>query len=278
MGAVGEPSFRLELLPDEARDVLFACLRRDEAARACCVSPAWRLAFSTAAAAHLWAPLGDITFDAASFGPRRITEALVCGAAAKAGAELRSLSRVPCACLGVVPALTAAQPALRRVSVSDSIGLDITSQVGLALAAAAAVPELHFAFCCENVEFVNQTQPVRALLEHPHARLTGLWITADEAGLRYAGEVFGPDALDVLRAVEAALRTHCGCLRSLQVVLDFETPRATAEEDRAEVAAFAAALERCASLDHLCLGDVFEADAFEVVAQACARTAARCAR
>ena len=225
MGAVGEASFRMELLPDAARDALFAYLRRDEAARACCVSPAWRRAFSTASAAHLWAPLGDVTFDEASFGPRKITEEVVCGAATKAGAALRSLTRVPCGSLGAVPALAAAHPALQRVSVAGSVGLVFTRQVGLALAAAAAVPELHFAFCFENVEFVNQAQQVRELLEHPHARLTGLWLTAEEASLRYAGEVFGPPALDVLRAVEAAARAHSGCLRSLQVVLDFETRR-----------------------------------------------------
>jgi hypothetical protein len=266
-----EPSFRLELLPDAARDVLFAFLRRDEAARACCVGVAWRDAFSTAAVAHLWAPQGDVTFDAASFGPRQISEAVVRGAAAKAGAQLRSLTRVPCACLGVVPALAAAHPTLQRVSVADSVDLAFTDQVGLALAAAAAVPELHFSFCCENVEFVEQSQEVRALLQHPHARLTGLWVTADEASMRYATEVFGPDALGVLRAAEAVVRAHSGWLRSLHVVLDFETPRAEAEEDAAEVASFAAVLERCASLEYLCLGELFEADAFEVVAQACAR-------
>ena len=83
------PAFELQHLPEAARDVLFSFLRRDEAARACCVCAAWRRALS---APHLWSAL---TFDVASFGALQISEAVVRGAVAKAGAALRSLSHLP---------------------------------------------------------------------------------------------------------------------------------------------------------------------------------------
>ena len=111
--AVAQPLFKIELLPDAARDALFALLRRDEAARACCVSRAWRAAFSGVAAAHLWA---DITFDEASFGELSVeTSSVVLGAAAKAGAALRSLSALPDRHVSLLPSLARAHPGLRCV-------------------------------------------------------------------------------------------------------------------------------------------------------------------
>ena len=131
--------FRLELLPSPALCALFRALRYDEVARACCVCAAWRAAFSLSSAAHLWA---DIVLDEAHFGGLEINEVVVRGAAAKAGAALRSLSLVPQHCVAMLPSLAAAHAGLRRVLVGG--GDCLSEKDGAAwLAAAAAVPELH---------------------------------------------------------------------------------------------------------------------------------------
>ena len=258
MGVGGEPSFRLELLPHTARDVLFACLRRDEAARACCVSPAWRRAFSTA---HLWA---DIAFDAASFGPHGITEAVVRGAVSKAGAELNSLHCLPSYFLGLVPELAAAHPKLQRVSVAGGVGY---GQLEEALAAAAGVSELHVALRCENATFSRSELQHVALLEHPRLRLTGLVVEANQQ-LRQLG-LIDPEAPVLLRAATAAVRAHARTLRELWVSAEAGTP--PAKEDLAVVGEFAAALGDCGALQSLYVGHLFDAQAFDVVARAAAR-------
>ena len=106
------PAFRIERLPDGARDVLFALLTRPEAARACCVSRAWNRALCTAAR-HLWAELDF----AAPFFPARVTREVVRGACAKARDALRAVT-LPCAYFSaLLPALATAHPHLARVVV-----------------------------------------------------------------------------------------------------------------------------------------------------------------
>jgi hypothetical protein len=250
------PPIRLELLPDAARDVLFLRLRRDEAARACCVCAAWRHAFSSAAAAHLWA---EITFDAAHFGTLDITPAVVRGAAAKAGAALRTLSELPPLCLPTLPALAAAHPDLRCVRVAPDLLLtDVRG--GAVLAAAAAVPELHLGLEVQDRDLCK-VAVLRELLLHPSVRLHRLTFGSEDEGPPWP-----PNARLLLRALAATLRAHASTLRELHAYY-----YGVAAQPGAEVSEFAEALGRCASLETLRLDGLLGAAAFGTVAPAVAR-------
>ena len=144
------PLFRLELLPDAARDRIFALLRVDEAARACCVSRAWRSAFSGAAVAHLRA---ELTFDSASFGPLDVVSpTLVFAAVTQAGPGLRTLRAVPWSAVKMLPGLARALPGLRSVTLDGALGIEEEHRID-ALAVADAVPELHVEIDVDEHDF-----------------------------------------------------------------------------------------------------------------------------
>lgn len=258
MAAAGaqQPSFRIELLPDAARDALFRALLRDEVARACCVCRAWNRSLSLRAR-HLWS---DICFDAAHFGID-VTDAVVRGAAAKGGDALRSLSALPRAALHVLPSLSARHPALGCVRLVDAHSTATADELGALLSACDVVQELHASICVSTYDMPddNDNNLLPVLLQHPSLRMRSLRV-----------DVFGiaPNAEGVfLPCVAAALQTHAPWLVELRIVL-FDND---AQFDIGPaVEAFAAALSACATLKELALHDVFTRAAFDVVARALA--------
>lgn len=120
--AFAAPAFRLDDLPSEARDTVFAALLRRDAARASGVSKAWR---DSLGAPHLWAVL-DFT-DEAAFGAgnraetkaerRPLSAATVLGACGAARGALTHVTLLQTReMLALLPQLAAMLPLLRRVT------------------------------------------------------------------------------------------------------------------------------------------------------------------
>ena len=249
------PSFQMQLLPEAARDLIFNLLRRDEAARACCVCAAWRRAFS---APHLWAAL---TFDQASFGYLTVSRDVVRGAAAKAGAALRSLS-LPSHCLGLVSALAAAHPGLACVRLADPFHLRwhiCLPQAKQLRAAAAAVRELHLGLIIEEDFFFSAAASTALEL----LRLPSLRVAHFSVG-GYGGHNLSLQPL--LQPLAAVLRAHAHTLRELHVIASCARAPAGADGDD-----FADALAGCSKLESLRLTHLFDAAAFEGVARTVSR-------
>ena len=253
-----QPFFALEALPDAARDALFAFLTRPEAARACCVSRAWNRVFCTAVR-HLWA---DITFDRAHFGRMHSSDAVVYGAAAKAGDALRCLSDLPDWALRLIPGLKARHPLLERERMDDC---DLfVSDVSEATAACDAVRELSnvrlfvtLADCCHH-------PGLHALLRHGSLRLRVLDMDILEETETAVGTTL------LLPVLTAALRAHAATLRTLTV------PNRLGEQQvdaSAAVDDFAEALAGASALEDLDVRGLFTAAAFHDVARALERRA-----
>jgi hypothetical protein len=123
------PAFRLEALPDAARDAIFEAVTRFDAARACCVSTAWNAALCRDAP-HLWAEL-DFTsyaqFEAAADEPRkalrlRVTDKVVRGACGKERQALRAIKLYEGELADLLPELMTAYPSLRCVEFRQPAG------------------------------------------------------------------------------------------------------------------------------------------------------------
>ena len=237
--------------------MFFTFLRRDEAARACCVCAAWRRAFSSTATAHLWA---DIVFNEAHFGGLAITSDVVQGAASKAGASLRSLTLLPNVCASLVPVLAAAHAGLRTVRLASAFQCDRPDEAR-ALLHPAALPELELEISNDDREFCHDVQ-LQLALRHPSLRVLNISTVMPDM---YGGDP--PQPPELLRALTAALRTHATTLRALNIRYDdFEVAHPSPK-----VTEFAEALGCCTALESLFLGGLLAAKAFEVVAVAAAR-------
>ncbi len=121
------PPFRLEALPEFARDAIFHAITRFDAPRACCVSTAWNAALC-GEAPHLWAELDFTSFEqfgAAAEEPRkalrlRVTDKVVPGACGKARpGALRAITLHEGELADLLPELKAAHPSLRCVELCE---------------------------------------------------------------------------------------------------------------------------------------------------------------
>jgi hypothetical protein len=235
---------RLQLLPEAARDAVFAALTPREAARACCVSRGWRAALS---APHLWSRL-DFVRSAAVPDDAGNVPAVVLGACAKAGHALRAV-RLFGETAGVVPAIAAAHPGVESITLVAS-AWRMPLQPALLAACLGASPALRALYADVRLD-VGAPAAHDALLAHPALRATRLTLSAH---------------VSRLADLAAAVRHHARTAEEVTLELDGDAPPAAVRE---HAAALADALSSCTVLRRVSLSPrVLSAAAFDALAAA----------